>query len=74
MVDRCVCCGEVIPEGRHVCPICEKAHGSIVDVAFSFYDKVETYDNCTVQVLTNTVTGDVSVGWWRNEGGVPNDS
>jgi hypothetical protein len=23
MEDRCVCCGEVIPEGRQVCPICE---------------------------------------------------
>lgn len=23
--DRCVCCGAVIPEGRHVCPICETA-------------------------------------------------
>ena len=21
--DRCVCCGEVIPEGRQVCPACE---------------------------------------------------
>jgi len=21
--ERCVCCGEVIPEGRLVCPICE---------------------------------------------------
>ena len=31
------------------------------------YDKEETYPNCTVQVLTNTVTGDVSVGWWKNE-------
>lgn len=24
-VDRCVMCGEVIPEGRQVCPSCEKA-------------------------------------------------
>jgi predicted amidophosphoribosyltransferase len=24
-VDRCVCCGAVVPEGRHVCPQCEKA-------------------------------------------------
>lgn len=24
MVDRCVCCGEIIPEGRQICPICEK--------------------------------------------------
>lgn len=22
-VNRCVCCGEIIPEGRMVCPICE---------------------------------------------------
>lgn len=23
--DRCVCCGEIIPEGRMVCPNCEVA-------------------------------------------------
>ena len=23
MVDKCVCCGAVIPEGRHVCPECK---------------------------------------------------
>lgn len=22
--DRCVCCGEIVPEGRMVCPICER--------------------------------------------------
>lgn len=22
-VDRCVCCGEIVPEGRMVCPNCE---------------------------------------------------
>ena len=37
-------------------------------VEVNFYDKEETYPNCTVQVLTNTVTGDVSVGWWKNGG------
>lgn len=21
--DRCVCCGEIVPEGRMVCPYCE---------------------------------------------------
>lgn len=67
MPNRCVCCGEIIPEGRQVCPSCEKAHGPIVNVEMAFYDQVETYENCTVQVLTNTVTGDVSVGWWKNE-------
>ena len=33
----------------------------------NIYDKEEIYPNCTVQVLTNTVTGDVSVGWRINE-------
>ena len=23
MVNRCVCCGDIIPEGRQVCPACE---------------------------------------------------
>lgn len=40
----------------------------IVTSAISFYDQVETYENCTVEVLTNTKTGDVSYGWWKNEG------
>ena len=22
-IDQCVCCGEIVPEGRHVCPLCE---------------------------------------------------
>lgn len=31
----------------------------------NIYDIEETYHNCTVQVLTNTVTGQTSVGWWK---------
>ncbi len=23
MSERCICCGETIPEGRQVCPVCE---------------------------------------------------
>ena len=23
-IDRCVCCGEIVPEGRWVCPNCER--------------------------------------------------
>lgn len=33
----------------------------------SIYDKEEVFPDCTVQVLTNTVTGETSVGWWRND-------
>lgn len=38
----------------------------IVKVETNFYDKEETFQDCTVQVLTNTATGETSVGWWRN--------
>lgn len=39
----------------------------ILDVDMDIYDQEEIYPNCTVQVLTNTVTGKVSIGWWRND-------
>lgn len=32
----------------------------------NIYDKEEIFENCTVQVLTNTVTGETSIGWWKN--------
>lgn len=22
--DRCLCCGEIIPEGTHICPMCQR--------------------------------------------------
>ena len=33
----------------------------------NIYDKEDIYPNCTVQILTNTETGEMSVGWWENE-------
>lgn len=32
----------------------------------ALYDEEEIHENCTVQVLRNSVTGEVSVGWWEN--------
>lgn len=37
------------------------------EIQVNIFDKEEIYPNCTVQVLTNTITGDVSVGWWEND-------
>lgn len=51
------------------CPVCGRP---LLEVKTNFFDKEEIYPNCTVQVLTNTVTGEVSVGWWDN-GGANND-
>lgn len=28
MEDKCVCCGEYVPEGRQVCKSCETVHGA----------------------------------------------
>ena len=30
------------------------------------YDTVDEYPNCTVQVLTDSKTGECSIGWWQN--------
>ena len=30
------------------------------------YDREEIIEGCTIQILTNTVTGEQSVGWWRD--------
>ena len=37
------------------------------EIEINIYDREEIHENCTVQVLTNSVTGEVSVGWWDNE-------
>lgn len=36
-------------------------------VRSNLFDEEEIFHDCTVQVLSNTVTGEVSVGWWPNE-------
>ena len=33
----------------------------------SVFDRVERIENCTVEILTNTKTGETSIGWWRND-------
>ena len=34
----------------------------------NLYDQCDVIEGCTVEILTNTLTGETSVGWWR--GGV----
>lgn len=42
-VDRCVCCGEIVPEGRMVCPQCEFKLQSKPDVGavLDIEDKID---------------------------------
>lgn len=37
-----------------------------VYVETNIYDEVEEIPNCTVQILRNSVTGEISVGWYRS--------
>lgn len=39
---------------------------NVGNMEINIYDEEETYPDCTVQVLKNSVTGKVSVGWWKN--------
>lgn len=43
------------------------AEEEIVEV--NLYEEVELHTNCTVQVLRNVLTGELSVGWWENNAG-----
>lgn len=42
-------------------------HPSNLEIEYNIFNKEEVYPNCTVQILTNTVTGEVSIGWWDND-------
>lgn len=33
----------------------------------NIFDKETIIENCTVQILENTVTGQISIGWWKND-------
>ncbi len=36
-------------------------------VQCNLFDERVVYPNCTVEIFRNSLTGDESVGWWRNE-------
>ena len=43
---------------------CNKINATVES---NIYDEEETYYDCTVQVLRNSITGETSVGWFRND-------
>ena len=38
-----------------------------IKIETNIFDKEDIYPDCTVQILTNTITGEMSIGWWENE-------
>ena len=61
----CPCCGGSGSAHVHK-EIAVKRWNRRTSVQVNVYDHEETFPNCTVQVLTNTATGETSVGWWKN--------
>lgn len=39
----------------------------IEKVETNIFDECEVHTNCTVEIFRNSVTGEVSVGWWDND-------
>lgn len=44
----------------------EESEKTKTKVKINIFDKEEIIENCTVQILSNSKTGEISVGWWRN--------
>lgn len=56
------------PADVKFCPVCGWSTEPRIEVnEINFYDKCEIYSNCIVEVLENSATGDVSVGWYRTD-------
>jgi hypothetical protein len=59
MAERCVCCGEIIPEGRQVCPNCEH---HIADVRKK--DELEPCPVCGAKAYISSAAPDgFFMGW-----------
>lgn len=46
---------------QHICKY-YKSH-----IQTNLYDEREVHENCTVEILKNSITGETSVGWYENE-------
>ena len=40
---------------------------AFAEVTTTLFDTEELHENCTVQILRNSVTGEISLGWWEND-------
>ena len=54
--ERCIMCGEVIPEGRQVCPVCEAMADKVRQYKFTIYGNPITKKNSN-QIVRNPRTG-----------------
>ncbi len=41
--------------------------GLMEEIQINVFDEEEIHENCTVQILRNSITGEISIGWWEND-------
>lgn len=41
--------------------------GKVNVESINLFDEEEIIHNCTVQILRNSVTGEISIGWWPED-------
>lgn len=39
----------------------------ISNIETNIFDKRKLITNCTVEILENSITGEISIGWYRTE-------
>lgn len=62
MDNRCVCCGEIIPEGRQVCPGCENA--PLRETLIEFIRQVQYLGGLEERVADHLIAKGVTVQRW----------
>lgn len=68
MEDRCICCGEIIPEGRQVCWTCEKGEMN------NGNNRMHISCDCSSRICGNCMDGKRRVGGQqmiKNGSGIP---
>lgn len=73
-VDRCVCCGAIIPEGRQVCPTCERNNGPLKKPAATRAAATSTTINKgDIRRKSRTLTKKEMSRYLQDRYGVPGD-
>lgn len=60
----CPNCGAEVEQRTPFCPYCGK-NNRVVEM--NLFDTSEVHHNCTVEIWKNSATGEVSIGWYKNE-------
>lgn len=66
MEDRCLYCGEIIPEGRQICPGCEDALCKVLDEQKHEQKIIATFPDYPCRRCKTTHKANCMCGYWEN--------